>query len=445
MRYSPHTDAERAEMLARIGVDTMGDLFADIPEEVRLKAPLDIPPGVSEFEVLEKMQRIGSRNQDTGALVSFLGAGVYDRYIPSALGELLRRSEFYTSYTPYQAEISQGTLQAIFEFQSVISALTGLEVAQASLYDGATAVAEAAMMAHGQTGRRRIVVARSVDPQYRAVLHTYAEGRDLEVVEAPLHDGCADAAEVAGLCADAACVIVQHPNFFGQLEDVDALVAAAHAAGAVYVAVAEPTSLAVLRSPGAYGADVAVGEGQSLGIAQSFGGPFLGYMAARKEFLRRLPGRIVGETVDGAGRRGYVLTFQTREQHIRRERATSNICTNQGLMALAATIYVSLLGPDGLRDVATRSIAGAHELARLAEGIPGVRRAFQGPFAFEVALEVDRDVAALQADLLRSGFLGPLDLGRFYPEMKGKVLFSVTEKRTSEQIGRLVGRLGETA
>lgn len=432
-------------MLQEIGVGSIDELFADIPPDLRLKGPLDIPPGLSEFEVLNEMQSLAAMNKSTSDLVSFLGGGVYDRYIPSALSELLRRSEFYTSYTPYQAEISQGTLQAVFEFQSLIAALTDLDVAQASLYDGATAVAEAAMLAHGQTGRSRIVVARSVDPQYRAVLHTYADGRDLEVVEAPLHDGLAAADEVASLAEGAACVIVQHPNFFGGLEDVDSLVSAARQNGALYIAVCEPTSLAVLRPPGAYGADIAVGEGQSLGIAQSYGGPFLGFMAARKEFLRRLPGRIVGETVDGAGRRGYVLTFQTREQHIRRERATSNICTNQGLMALAATIYLSLLGPDGLRDVATLSIGGAHELADLAIGIPGVQRTFSGPFAFEVALRIDRDPVELQGHLLQGGFLGPLDLGRFYPELKGSFLFSVTEKRTKAEIARLCGRLGQSA
>ncbi len=437
MRFSPHTAEDRAAMLGVIGASAVDDLFADVPASVRLDRPLNLPDGLPEMEVLRLLTGLGQRNADMDQMASFLGGGAYDRYVPSVVGEMLRRSEFYTSYTPYQAEISQGTLQVIFEFQSLIAALTGMDVAQASLYDGATAVAEAAMLAYGQTGRTRIVVARSVDPQYRGVLRTYAEGHDLEVVEAPLHDGRSDPAEVRRLAENAACVIIQHPNFLGLLEEPEALVEAAHAQGALYIAVQDPISLAVLRPPGSYGADVAVGEGQPLGIAPSFGGPYLGYMGVKQEYLRRIPGRIVGETTDHDGNRGFVLTFQTREQHIRRERATSNICTNQGLMALAATIYVSLLGPSGMRQAAALSIKGAH---RLEEGLSGsaFARAFGGAYGFELALRSPLPAAQLQQRLLQERMLGPLDLERFYPELKGHVLFSVTERRTPQEIDRLV-------
>ncbi len=441
MRFSPHTADDRRAMLRQIGVDSVEDLFSDLPASVRLERPLNLPQGLSESEVAALLGELAAKDLDMQQYVSFLGGGSYDRYIPSVVGEMLRRSEFYTAYTPYQPEISQGTLQAIFEFQSLIAALTGLDIAQASLYDGATAVAEAAMLAWGQTGRKRIVVARSVDPQYRSVLRTYAHGHGLEVVEVPLRDGRAAADDVATAAADAACVIVQHPNFFGLLEDVDSLVGAAHGAGALYIAVADPISLAVLRTPGAYGADVAVGEGQALGIAPSFGGPYLGFMAVRQEYLRRLPGRIVGETADHEGRRGYVLTFQTREQHIRREKATSNICTNQGLMALAATIYTTLLGPHGLRQAAALSIEGAHLLGEGAQGISGMDMAFTGPYAFEVALRTGAKVGDVQAAMLGAGMLGPLDLERFYPELPGHMLLSVTEKRTAGEIKRLLAVL----
>ncbi len=441
MRFTPHTAEDRQEMLRQIGVGSVEELFSDLPESVRLNRPLDLPEGLPEVEVARLLGNLAGQDLDMQHHVSFLGAGAYDRYIPSVVDEMLRRSEFYTAYTPYQPEISQGTLQAIFEFQSLIAALTGLDIAQASLYDGATAVAEAAMLAWGQTGRQRIVVARSVDPQYRDVLRTYAHGRGLEVVELPLRDGRAAAEDIAGAAEGAACVIVQHPNFFGLLEDVDSLVKAAHDKGALYVAVADPISLAVLRPPGAYGADVAVGEGQALGIAASFGGPYLGFMAVRQEYLRRLPGRIVGETADQAGKRGYVLTFQTREQHIRREKATSNICTNQGLMALAATIYTTLLGPQGLRQAAALSIEGAHRLGDGIASVPGVDMAFSGPYAFELALRSRAGVKDVQAALLKAGMLGPLDLERFYPELPGHMLLSVTEKRTAEEIERLLAVL----
>jgi len=442
MRFSPHTADDRRAMLERIGVGSLEDLFADLPKGVRLDRPLKITHGLSELEVARLLGELAGEDKDLGHYVSFLGGGAYDRYVPSAVGELLRRSEFYTAYTPYQPEISQGTLQAIFEFQSLMTALTEMDLAQASLYDGATAVAEAAMLAAGHTGRNRIVVARSVDPQYRAVLRTYAHGRGYEVAELPLREGRAAAEDVRSAAEGAACVIVQHPNFLGLLEDVDALVAAAHGAGALYVAVADPVLLAVLRGPGAYGADIAVGEGQSLGLAPSFGGPYLGYMAAKEPFLRRLPGRIVGETQDKEGRRGYVLTFQTREQHIRREKATSNICTNQGLMALAATMYTTMMGPRGLRQAASLSIEGAHRLGDGIAGLKGFAPAFPGAYASEVAVRADAPAQKLSAALLAGGMLGPLDLGRFYPELPGHVLFSVTEKRTPEEIDHLLEVLG---
>jgi glycine dehydrogenase subunit 1 len=443
MRFSPHTDAERRAMLAAIGVDRLEDLFRDVPAEVRLDRPLDLPAGMPEMALMPHLSGLARRNRDLTQAIAFVGGGAYDRFIPSAVDAILRRGEFYTSYTPYQPEISQGMLQAIFEFQSYIAELTGLDVAQASLYDGATAVAEAAMMAAAETRRRRIVVSRGVDPQYRQVLATYAFGQDLEVVEVELDgDGTDEAALRRAVDESTAAVVLQHPNFLGSLEDPHLVGEVAHAAGALFIMAVEPVSLALLRPPGELGADVAVGEGQSLGIPPAFGGPYLGFLAARAALVRRLPGRIVGATVDREGRRGYVLTLQTREQHIRRERATSNICTNQGLMALAATVYLALMGPEGLRRAAALSLEGAHSLAAGIARLPGWRVINRRPFLQEFVAVGPLPADRVNDRLAEWGIIGGLPLGRDYPEFgPNAALLCVTEKRTPADIERMLEAL----
>jgi glycine dehydrogenase subunit 1 len=432
MRYTPHTDEERAAMLAAIGVGSVAELFADVPPEVRLQAPLDLPEGQPELTLAREVRALAERNVPLTKEVSFLGAGAYDRFIPSAVDAIVRRSEFYTAYTPYQPEVSQGMLQVIYEFQSVIVALTGLDVAQASLYDGATSVAEAAMLAAAETRRGEVLVSRAVDPQYRAVLATYARGHDLRIREIPLHEDGTDFDALGALLGpDTAAVILQQPNFLGSIEDVRAAAELAHRAGALFILAIDPVAHALLPSPGDMGADVAVGEGQSLGIPLSFGGPYLGFMAARQGLLRRLPGRIAGATVDVEGRRGYVLTLQAREQHIRRERATSNICTNQGLMALAATVYTALLGPEGLRRVAALSLEGAHLLAEAIGRLPGWRIANTRPFFQEFVALAPMPASEVLAAAKAAGIVAGLRLARFYPEFgEGALLIAVTEKRT---------------
>ncbi|MGH2357652.1 MAG: aminomethyl-transferring glycine dehydrogenase subunit GcvPA, partial [Candidatus Limnocylindria bacterium] len=375
MTYSPHTDADRGQMLAAVGVATIDELFADIPAAVRASG-WTVPPPLVEQEVRAELARLAGRNRIPK--VSFLGAGAYRHLVPSVVMEVISRPEFATSYTPYQPEVSQGTLQSIYEFQSLICELTQMEVASASHYDGATAMAEAALMACRLTHRHRVAVSTAVSPDYRRVLTTYCSGPGVEIVEvaADLAEGSGGttppSAAEAALGDDVACLVVAQPNFLGQLEPMRELADAAHAAGALLVAVVEPTSLAVIEPPGAYGADIVAAEGQPLGVPLSFGGPYVGLMAARMESVRQMPGRLVGATRDGSGRRGYVLTLQAREQHIRRERAASNICTNQALVALAATAYLSAVGPEGLRVVAnlsmaqSRHMAGALEAAGLA-------------------------------------------------------------------------------
>ena len=355
MAYSPHTAADREQMLAAIGVRTVDDLFADIPPAVRATR-FDLPAGLTEQEVRAELARLAGQNRITR--VSFMGAGVYRHLVPAVVDEVIGRAEFSTSYTPYQPEVSQGTLQSIYEFQSLICELTGMEVATASHYDGATATAEAALMACRLTHRSRVVISTAVNPQVRRVLATYCAGPGVEIVEVPadLAEGGTGLTPVAAalriLDDQAACLVVQQPNMFGGIEPMPELAAAAHAHGAQLVAVVEPTSLALLAAPGSYGADIVAAEGQPLGIPPSYGGPYVGLMAARMESVRQMPGRLVGATRDGQGRKGYVLTLQAREQHIRREKAASNICTNQALCALAATAYLSAVGPEGLREVA---------------------------------------------------------------------------------------------
>lgn len=445
MSYLPHTTEDREAMLAALGLDRVDRLFADVPAGVRLGRPLALAPGMSEAALVRYMSQLAGQNQATDRLVSFLGGGATDRFIPSMVAQVVGRAEFLTAYTPYQAEISQGTLQAIWEFQSMMAALTGMDLAQASMYDGASAVAEAALLAAASTGRGRVVVMRSVDPQMRAVLRTYATGKRLEVVEVgDRGDGTADLDAARAAVDDrTAALVLADPTFYGVLEAAPELAAIAHAAGALAIAQVDPIALALIEAPGEWGADIAVGEGQSLGLALGFGGPWLGFFAARESLVRRLPGRLAGATFDQHGRRGFALTFQTREQHIRRAKATSNICTNQGLLALAASVYLATLGPQGLTEAATRSLDLAHLAARRIDALPGYRLVSPAPFFDEFLVASDRPAAAVQESLLRHGIVGGTDIGADYPERAGQMLFAVTEARTEPEIDRLVAALEE--
>lgn len=444
--YLPHTEADRREMLSALGLDGVDALFADIPAEVRLNRPLDLPPGLSEPEAVAWIGGLAARNAGPGRFTCFLGGGAYDHHVPAAVGHIVSRGEFLTSYTPYQAEISQGTLQAIYEYQSMICALTGMDAANASIYDGASALAEAALMACRVTGRRRLLVSTAVHPAHRRVLKTYASGPGLPLEEVPARGGATDPAALEAALAlgePPAAVIVQEPNYLGLLEPVEELAAAARAAGALFVAGVDPLSLGLLEPPAAYGADIAVGEGQPLGLGLNFGGPYLGFLAAREAFLRQIPGRIAGRTVDARGRRGFVLTLQAREQHIRREKATSNICSNQALMALAATVYLSLMGPDGLRRAAELCLEKAHYAADRLTAIPGVSLAFDRPFFKEFPLRLPRSAAAVQAGLRERGLLAGPDLSPLGPELADCLLVAVTEKRTRAEIDALAAALEE--
>jgi len=446
MTYSPHTDADRARMLDAIGVASVEDLFADIPASVRASA-WDIPPPLAEQEVRAELARLAGRNRIPE--VSFLGAGVYRHLIPSVVGEVIGRPEFATSYTPYQPEVSQGTLQSIYEFQSLICELTGMEVATASHYDGATATAEAALMACRLTRRSRVAVSAGVNPDYRRVLETYCSGPGIEVVTVPLdlaEDGTGTtdpATAAAALDDDVACLVAAQPNFYGQIEPMRELADAAHAAGAQLVAVVEPTSLAILEAPGDYGADLVAAEGQPLGIPASFGGPYVGLMAARMASVRQMPGRLVGATRDGEGRKGYVLTLQAREQHIRREKAASNICTNQALMALAATAYLTAVGPNGLREVAELSTIQARHLASALEDAGLAERRFSGPYFAEVTMRVPnaaRRHAALADEGIMAGYLPTRD----EPALSDTLVLAATELTTDDDIARLIDGLEAT-
>jgi glycine dehydrogenase subunit 1 len=433
LSYIPHTEADRRAMLARVGVASLDELFSEIPAAVRLQRPLALPPGLPEMAVDAELRRLAAADAATDA-VCFAGGGMYDRYIPAAERALLQRGEFLTAYTPYQAEVSQGTLQFTFEFQTAMCELTGMEVANASMYDGSTAVAEATLMARAATGRSAAVVARSLHPEYREVLATYAAGVGFPLREAPCPDGRTAWGDLVG--ADTAAVVVPYTNFFGIVEDVAAAAELAHAAGALLVVVCEPSTLGVLEAPSRLGADIVVGDGQPLGLPLAFGGPSFGFFAARMDLVRRMPGRIVGMAYDHEGRRGFVLTLQAREQHIRRAKATSNICTNQAYCALAATIYLTLLGPEGLREVGYLSYQKAHYAARALTAVPGVRLAFPAaPFFDEFALRVPQ---AVVEPLLARGYLVGPALGRWYPELADCVLVAVTERRTREEIDGLV-------
>lgn len=444
MPYIPTTDAEREQMLAAIGVKSIDDLFDDIPEHLRLRRRLQLPEALSEADTLRHLRELAARNANLDEYVSFLGGGAYEHLIPAALESILERGEFKTAYTPYQAEISQGVLQAMYEFQSFITLLTGLDVANSSMYDGASALAEACIMAAAHTQRGRVVLSAGIHPHYRQVAATYLRYQGIEVRVAPLAGVATDAARLAALVdRDTAAVCVQHPNAYGTIEQMEPLVQAAKQQGALFVAVVDPISLAVLKPPGAYGADIAVGDVQPLGTPPSFGGPYAGFMAARQYLLRRLPGRIVGKTTDREGRVGYVLTLQAREQHIRRERATSNICTNQALIALRATVYLALLGKEGLREVAYACLQKAHYTRRRLLELPGWSAPPQPWFFREFVVRPPVDPAELNRRLAEYKIFGGLPLGAWNPELADALLVCVTEARTRSEIDRFVDAVRE--
>lgn len=440
--YIPNTISQKEEMLSEIGVSSIDDLFSDIPGSVRLKRRLDLPEAKPEMELVKHMNQMARKNCNVDEYACFLGAGAYDHYIPSVVKHIISRQEFYTAYTPYQPEISQGTLQAIFEYQTMICRLTGMDVANASMYDGASALAEAASMACSVTRRREILVPGCVHPEFREVLTTYARFAGYEVIASGIKDGRTDINDIEGkISENTAAVIIQNPNFFGVIENINELAEIAHKNKSLLVACCDPISLAILKSPGEAGADIAVGEGQSLGNPLSYGGPYLGYFAARKDLTRKMPGRIVGETVDREGKRGFVLTLQTREQHIRREKATSNICSNQSLNALTAAVYLTVMGKKGLKEVALLCAQKAHYAYEQLIKTGMFEPAFNAPFFKEFVLRYKHDVAALNKKLLDKKIIGGYELGKSYPGLKDGWLLAVTEKRTKEDIDRLVGEV----
>jgi glycine dehydrogenase subunit 1 len=432
-------DQQRA-MLQEIGADSVRDLFRSIPEGLQLKRPLHVPPALTEIELTQHLEELAAQNRVGGNAVFFLGGGSYDHFIPAVVDAVAGRSEFYTAYTPYQAEASQGSLQVFFEYQTLICQLTGMDVANASLYDGGSAVAEAVLMARTITQRDgRVLIAESVHPEYRHTLATYLANLDGGIQTLPTPGGFLDPDELKHALDDqAVCVVVQHPNFFGGLEEVEELARATHARGALFIVSFDPISLGLLKRPGEYGADIAVAEGQCLGNGMSYGGPYLGILACQQQFVRKMPGRLIGQTVDRDGKRCWVLTLQTREQHIRREKATSNICTNQGLMALKAAVYLAALGPQGLKETAELCTRKAHYAAEQLTRLAGVKPRFQGPFFKEFTLRIEGDVTRLLSRLLQEGYHGGLPLGRWYSTLQDCISVAITEKRTRAEMDGLV-------
>jgi len=449
MTFIPHSPKERDTMLETIGVKSLEDLFMDVPKKYRFPT-LHLPPALTEMEAATELGELSLSNENIRTdLVSFLGAGAYNHYIPAAVDAILRRGEFYTAYTPYQPEISQGTLQVIFEYQSLINALTGMEVSNASHYDGATAVAEAVAMAYAQfRGKRtKIVLSPAVNPQYRAVLRTYSQDMELSIEgDNPSENQAPDYQSLINLIDDnTALVIVQYPDFFGRIFDYPALAEAAHARGALVCVAANPIALGLLKTPGAMGADIVAGEGQPLGIPLSFGGPYLGFFATRKQYIHKMAGRLVGETMDNRGQRAYVLTLTSREQHIKRERATSNICSNQGLLALGSAVYMSVLGKNGMQEVANLCYQKAHYAASEISKIDGYGLCFTEPFFHEFALCCPRPAAEVNAHLLEHGIIGGYDLSNDYSSLPNHMLMAFTEMNSKDEIDTLVEVLKETS
>ncbi|MCH2128601.1 MAG: aminomethyl-transferring glycine dehydrogenase subunit GcvPA [Pirellulaceae bacterium] len=444
MPYSFNTTEDVQQMLQAIGVESIADLFTSIPPEIRLERELNLPPAMGELELTQHLSRLASKNAPSGEKVCFLGGGSYDHFVPAAVDAIASRGEFFTSYTPYQPEVSQGNLQVMFEYQTLICALSGMDVSNASLYDGGSAVAEAILMCMSATGRYgNVVTVDTVHPEYRQTVATYLENLNTRLITTPGTNGIISPLEVSSqITKETACVLIQYPNFFGCVEDVRAIAEMAHAVGAMLVVAFDPLSAGTLRRPGDLGADVVVAEGQSLGTGMQFGGPYLGILACRDQFVRRMPGRVAGQTVDRSGRRCWVLTLQTREQHIRREKATSNICTNQGLFALRAAIYLSLMGPRGMRDAGYLCLQKSHYAADRITMDERFELAFQQPFFKEFVVRDRRgEVARLLEDTCEQGYLAGIPLGRWYPDLEDCFLVAITEKRTKQEIDGLVKQL----
>jgi glycine dehydrogenase subunit 1 len=440
--YIPNTKQDEEKMLDFIGKSSIDDLFEDIPKSIALNRSLNLDHPLSEVEVSKKVSTMANKNISTDEYPCFLGAGAYDHYIPSIVPRLMFRSEFYTSYTPYQPEINQGTLQVIFEFQTMIANLTGMDVSNASLYDGPTATAEAALIALDKQKGNTIVVSKSVHPETRRILKTYMDCKDVQVKEIDIKDGATDLEQLKStINKDTLGVIVQNPNFFGVIEDYTDAVELAHNNKALMIMNVDPISLGILKTPGEYGADIAVGEGQSLGNPLNFGGPYLGFMAVKKSLMRKMPGRIVGQSEDHEGNRAFTLTLQAREQHIRREKAISNICSNQALNALAATIYMATLGKKGLKEVAMQSSQKAHYTYRELLKTGKFKEVYNKPFFKEFVFETSMDIDQLNNKLLEKGIIGGFNIEKAYPNRKNQILFCVTEKRTKEEIDNLVNVL----
>ena len=442
MPYISNTDEERAKMLAELGLNSIEELFKDIPSDL-MSSSFNIPKGKSELEIRRFVKELASKNATD--LICFLGGGFYDHFVPAAVGAITSRSEFYTAYTPYQAEVSQGILQSIYEYQSAISLLTEMDVTNASLYDGGTAICEAVMMAVRITRRKKIIIDEAVSPIYRKILHSYAANLDFEFIDVPVgKDGRADRKMIESeLDNNTACLVLQNPNFFGCVDDITDLADLAHKSGSLAILSIYPISLGILKSPKEMNVDIATGEGQSLGLGLCFGGPYLGLMTTRSKYLRQMPGRIVGETVDKDGNRGFVLTLQTREQHIRRKKATSNICSNEALFALAALVYLTLVGKHGLRELAELCSSKACYARKKLLEIPGIKQKFKSPIFNEFVLELPIDAEDAVSKLMRKKIMAGLPLGRYYKNMKNCMLVALSEKRTKKEIDFFVASLGE--
>ena len=438
MPFVPNTDEDRKLMLEKIGVDSFDELISNVPEDIRLKDKLNLPDALSEFEVNKLIDSYASQNKSANSHICFMGGGAYDHYVPAIVKSVLERPEFKTAYTPYQAEVSQGTLQAMYEFQSMICALTGMDVSNATLYDGGTALAEACLLSSLHNRKKKFFIAGSLNPHYKNVLDTICEGRELEFKVFADKDGTCDLAALKNeMDENTSAVIVQHPNAYGNLEDVIEIEKIAHSQKSLYIAVIDPVSLGMLSTPADYNADIAVGEGQPLGIPMNFGGPFIGLFTTTKSLVRKIPGRISGITQDSDGNRGFVLTLQTREQQIKRERATSNICTNQGLFMLAATVYMATMGKKGIQEIANQSFQRAHYLASKIAEIPGFSLLNDKPFFREFLVKTPVPAAQILEEAEKEGFLGGIDTKRF-PECEQGLLIAVTEKRSKEEMDKYI-------
>lgn len=440
--YTPHTPADKRLMLEKIGVKSFDELISVIPDNLRFQGKLDLPESLSELEAIKHGNELASTNQHQQEFISFLGGGAYDHYIPSVINHILTRSEFYTAYTPYQAEVSQGTLQVIYEYQSLICELFGMDVSNAGMYDAASAFAETCHMARSITKKNKILIADSIHPYYRQVINTYTHGLNIPIVDCGCELGAEGRVSLSAfeqvIDNDTAAVLVQHPNFYGVLEPVRELAEIAHKHGALLIVCVDPISLGLLNPPGNYGADIAVGEGQGLGIPASMGGPLLGILTCRKDFVRMLPGRLVGKTTDIEGKPGYVLVLQTREQHIRRDKATSNICTNEALCALAATVYLSVMGQQGIKEVAKQSYAKSHYLAQEISKVKGFSLAFKQPFFKEFVVKTEKEPKYIIDQLLKDKIFAGIDMSRLNQDWQNMMLVCATEMRSKQEIDKFV-------